>query len=64
MGFSVIKRNHYNPSMEEKLFGDTSDPFGKKNVKKKSNYTLLFMNYYIYTNKWNGILVQSYLLVL
>jgi len=48
--FSVTNRTHFNPSMEEKLFGVTSEPFGK-NVTKKFNYTLLFMKYYIYTNK-------------
>ena len=48
--FNVTNKTHFNPSMEEKLFGVTSEQFGK-NVTKKFNYTLLFMKYYIYTNK-------------
>ena len=48
--FNVTNTTHFNPSMEEKLFDVTSEPFGK-NVTKKFNYTLLFMKYYIYTNR-------------
>ena len=48
--FNVTNKTHFNPSVEEKLFGVTSEQFGK-NVTKKFNYTMLFMKYYIYTNK-------------
>ena len=47
--FNVTNKTHFNPSMEEKLFGVISEQLGK-NVTKKFNYTLLFMKYYIYTN--------------
>ena len=48
--FNVTNKTHFNPSMEEKLFGVPSEQF-EKSVAKKFNYTLLFMKYYIYTNK-------------
>ena len=48
--FNVTNKTHFNPSIEEILFGVTSKQFGKS-VSKKFNYTLLFMKYYIYTNK-------------
>ena len=48
--FHVTNKTHFNPSMEEKLFGVPSEQF-EKSVAKKFNYTLLFMKYYIYTNK-------------
>ena len=47
--FNVTNKTHFNPSMEEKLFGVPSEEF-EKSVTKKFNYTLLF-KYYIYTNK-------------
>jgi len=48
--FNVTNSTHLNPSIEEKLFGVTSEPY-VKTIVKKFNYTLLFMKYYIYTNK-------------
>ena len=48
--FNVTNSTHFNPSSEEKLFGVTSEPYGKT-LAKKFNYTLIFMKYYIYTNK-------------
>ena len=48
--FNVTNKTHFNPSIQEKLFGVTSEQFGI-NATKKINYTLLFMKYYIYTNK-------------
>ena len=48
--FNVTNKTHFNLSMEEKLFGVPSEQF-EKSVAKKFNYTLLFMKYYIYTNK-------------
>ena len=48
--FNVTNKTHFNPSIQEKLFGVTSEQFGI-NATKKFNYTLLFMNYNIYTNK-------------
>ena len=48
--FNVTNKTHFNPSMEEKLFGVPSEQF-EQNVAKKFNYTLLFMKYYIYANK-------------
>ena len=48
--FNSTNKTHFNPSIQEKLFGVTSEQFGK-NAMKKFNYTLLFMKYYIYTNK-------------
>ena len=51
LGFTVdYHSTHLNPSIEEKLFGVTSEPYGK-NIRKKLSYTLLFMKYYIHTNK-------------
>ena len=51
LGFTVdCHSTHLNPSIEEKLFGVTSEPYGK-NITKKFSYTLLFMKYYIHTNK-------------
>ena len=48
--FNVTYKTHFNPSMEEKLFGVPSEQFEKK-CSKEIDYTLLFMKYYIYTNK-------------
>ena len=48
--FNVTNRTQFNPSMEERLFGVISEPHGE-NMTKKFNYTLLFMKYYIHTNK-------------
>ena len=48
--FNVTNKTHFNPSIQDKLFGVTSEQFGI-NATKKFNYTLLFMKYYIYTNK-------------
>ena len=48
--FNVTNKTLFNPSIEEKLFGVTSEQFGK-NATKKFNYTLFFMKYYIYTSK-------------
>ena len=48
--FNVTNKTQFNPSMEAKLLGVPSEQF-EKSVAKKFNYTLLFMKYYIYTNK-------------
>ena len=54
--FNLTNKTHFNPSMEEKLFGVTSEQF-EKSVTKKFNYPLLFMKYYIYTNKLHTSLI-------
>ena len=50
-----------NPSSEERLFGIISD-LHEKVLVKKFNYTMLFMRYYIYTNKLHNqpILLQDF----
>ena len=39
--FNLTNKTHFKPSVQEKLFGVTSEQFGK-NAMKKFNYTLLF----------------------
>jgi len=48
--FKAADNSKFAPTIEEKLFGITSGPY-EKEILKKSNYTTLFMKYYIYTSK-------------
>ena len=48
--FYVINNTKFHPSREERLFSITSDP-QDKGIIKKFNYAMLFMRYFVYTNK-------------
>ena len=48
--FNIENKIKLNPSSEERLFGITLD-LHERVLIKKFNYTMLFMRYYIYTNK-------------
>ena len=52
--FNIENKIKLNPSSEEILFGVTLDTHERVLV-KKFNYTMLFMWYYIYTNKLHNI---------
>ena len=61
--FNIENKIKLNPSGEERLymFGIISD-LHEKVLLKKFNYTMLFMRYYIYTNKLHNkpILLQDF----
>ena len=48
--FNAGNNSRFNPSIEEKLFGQDKGLHNKELV-KKFNYTMLFMRYYIYSCK-------------
>ena len=58
--FNIKNKIKLNPSSKEMLFGITLDVHERVLV-KKFNYTMLFMRYYIYTNKLHNksILLQD-----
>ena len=59
--FNIENKINFNPSSEERLFGILSD-LHEKVLVRKFNYTMLFMRYYIYTNKLHNkpILLQDF----
>ena len=59
--FSKENKIKLNPSSEKRLFGIISD-LHEKVLVKKFNYTMLFMRFYIYTNKLHNkpILLQDF----
>jgi len=51
--FNAVNNSEFAPTIEQKLFGITSDPY-EKGILKKFNCTILLMKYYIHTSKMHN----------
>ena len=50
--FNSVNYTNYHPSVKEMLFGlSPASSLENKTLTRKLNYTLLYMRYYIHTNK-------------